>query len=169
MKQLNQYFRALIFFLLVSLNCFAQEKNPIYDIEFHFGHSRRIPYAKVDIKIVRRGDHYKLFLKSSPRDSSGQWNYSKKDTSFVISKEKFDELVKEVESISCTDIVKDAGTMGFDGNSCEIMFGSYGSSITYKIWSPEADTRKRNLNHFLNACNLILKTAGLKPDDILEK
>ena len=140
---------------------FAQ--NEIYDIEFHFEHSRRIPNHFIDVKINRHGNEVTLNVKTKSSQESEKWTKENIDTSFTISTEKFQTLINSVKNISCNDIIKNIGLTGLDGTVCELMFGDYASSITYKIWTPSYDTQKRNLTEFLDCCSLILKTAGLVP------
>lgn len=164
-KTMKMRFIVLLVFLFIDLVGFAQDN--IYDIELHFEHSLRIPNHYVDIKIQRRGDDVNLYVKVRPFKDSGEWAKNKIDSSFSISLDKFKFLIDELTKISCADIVSNSGETGLDGTICEIMFGDFGSSITYKVWAPDYDTNKRKLNDFLNVFKLILKTAGLKPNEIL--
>lgn len=158
--------RILFCIFLLGAGFLSFSQNTIYDIDFYFSHSRRIPNANVEIKIERRGNEVKLSVKSTPAQDDAKWAKFKVDTSFAISMDKFNSLINSVKSISCENIVKEVGSSGLDGTTCEIKFGDYGSSISYEIWSPDYDTKKRNLTDFLNACTLIVETAGLNPKEI---
>ena len=141
---------------------FAQDK--IYDIEFHFEHSRRIPNHTIDVKISRQGDKVTLNVSTKSSKDEEKWTTENRCKTFPISLDQFQVLITSARNISCNDMVKNIGKTGLDGTVCELMFGDYASSITYKIWYPSYNTAERNLTDFLNCCHLILKTAGLQPE-----
>ena len=154
---------SVLFFLLTNSSGFAQG-GEVYDVEFHFEHSMRIPYHSVDVKINRHGQVVTVTVKVQPGSDEEQWAKGKIDTTFVISQEKFQQVINSVKKIAVSDIIKNIGYLGFDGSTGEIMFGDYGNSITYKTFTPESETEKRGLTDFMNACEEIIKAGGLKPD-----
>jgi hypothetical protein len=158
----------ILTFLILSSTITAQE---IFDIHFNFEHSLRLENYFVNIKAQRRGQDYSINLvtKDLIQNESGNDEEYKttKDTTFEISKEVFQSLIGAVIKISCTDMAANMGNAGLDGTTCEIYYGDWASSISYKIWSPTNETKERKLTEFLGACNLILRTAGLKPNKIL--
>lgn len=136
----------------------------IYEIALHYSHSLRITDHYVDVDISRQGDEYNLHVKTKALGDNEELNKKKMDTTFAISKEQFLSIIESIKKISCVDIAKDVETdrNGMDGNTCEIMYGSFDSSIAYKICTPDYDTSKRGLIEFYNCCLLIAKTAKLK-------
>ena len=144
------------------MTSFAQDE--IYDISFHYSHSLRIPNHYVDVEITRRGDELQLHVATKALSGSKEWSRENIDTAFVITKEQFASLTTAVRKISCINIAKEIGTFstGEDGNTCEIKFGSFQNSMTYKIWTPDYETTERGLTDFYNCCLLIAKTARLK-------
>ena len=78
---------------------------------------------------------------------------------------EIDKVVAAVKKIDWKVIKDQVGYSGFDGISCEIEFGNYSSSISYKVWYP--DYGPRNLSTFLEACKTILETAKLDADYFL--
>lgn len=153
----------IIIVLLSSLTSFGQDE--IYNISFHYTHSLRIPNHYIDIEVSRRGNELKLHVNTKAVIESKEWSRENIDTTFIITKEQFTSLTAAVRKISCTNIAKEIGTFstGEDGNTCEITYGSFQNSITYKIWSPDYETSDRGLADFYNCCLLIAKTARLKP------
>lgn len=158
-----------VFILLVfSSTSWAQT---IFDVHFNFEHSLRSENYFVHIKAERRGQDYKINLVTKDMFQNKNGNKVRhkttKDTTFKISKETFDSLVDACKGISCSDVLADTGKSGLDGTTCEIYFGDWASSVSYKVWAPDNMTEKRHLTSFLNACKLILTASGLRPDKIL--
>lgn len=151
----------IIIYLFASLGAFSQKD--VSNIEFTYTNERRSENRKTAIKIyrVKKSPQYQLslVLKDVSKNT--------KDTTFNITKQKFEEVVKAVNDISCVNIMSDIGNDGMDGTSSEIKFGNFGSFITYHIWLPVQQTKERNLESYLNACKLILVIAGLNPEVIL--
>ena len=140
----------------------------IYQVKFDFYHSLRIPNHHVSVELQRYGDSIAVHVKSKPmKDQESKWDNTKVDTTFELTKSEFDKIVAVVAKINCSDIVSGLDFTGHDGTSCEITYGSYAAGISYKVWSPDYDTKKRNLEEYLEACKLILVTANLDPKEIL--
>ena len=158
----------LIFILIVSTGViFGQQKNDkITYIKFAFWHSLRIPNHTVSIEIIKRQSEFIVKVKSTPMNDDIKWKYSKVDTSFYINKNKFIELSKKTSELNKINLNK-AIVRGIDGTECTIEFGNYGNTISYKFWSPNYDTEKRELVHFLNFCKILIETGELKPKEIL--
>lgn len=151
------------FCLIATLQISAQQ-NDIYFVKFEFNHSLRIDNYHVLVELQRRGNDITVHVVTEPMEG---YDGTKRNYQFELSKAEFDEVCAGVKQIDCKDIVNDLGTLGLDGTICEIEYGSYATAISYKVWSPDLDTRKRNLTPFLNACKLILETGKLKPKEIL--
>jgi len=95
-----------------------------------------------------------------------KWKYSKIDTSFYIGKNKFIELSKKTFELNKINLNK-AIVIGKDGTECSIEFGDYMNTISYKFYTPNSNTENRTLTQFLNFCKILIKTGGLKPEEIL--
>jgi hypothetical protein len=165
MKIYKMFLKLLFFTAFIPL--FGQ-KNDIYSVKFNFFHSKRIPDNHVSVEFERSGDKIQVSIKSIPKDSvSLEWKKSKRKNSFELSLIEFNKVVAAIKKINCSDIVNNLGNSGFDGTDCEIVMGGLRSSISYNVWSPNYDTKERNLQSFLEACKLILLTAKLDPNKIL--
>lgn len=159
----------LLFIGLISLatHSFGQEQD-IHQIEFKFQHSLRIPHNSVLIKMARLSDGTTVNVTSNPMNiESERWIETKLDDSFELPNSEFDEVVEAIQSIEYTDIKSNQDYVGKDGTTCEILFENNGTITSYKIWSPNYNTKERNLKAYLDACKLILKKAKLKPKKIL--
>ena len=84
----------------------------------------------------------------------------------VIDKNKFNELSNRTSDLNNINLNK-ALINGKDGTECIIEFGTYGSTVSYKFWSPNYDTEERELTYFLDFCKVLIEIGGLQPKDIL--
>jgi hypothetical protein len=157
----------LMLFTGLTANTYGQEHG-VYQVKFEFYHSLRIPNHHVSVEFQRYGESISVHVKSEPmKDQDSKWNDTKLDTTFELTKSDFDKIVEVVAKINCSDIVSGLDFTGLDGTTCEITYGSYAAGVSYKVWSPDYDTKKRNLEEYLEACKLILVTANLDPKEIL--
>lgn len=154
---------------MISSICFAKQINDkIEYIAFKFDHSRRIPNKNVTIEIIKRQSEIVVKVKSTPMNSDKQWEKTKIDTTFTIDKKKFIELANDMLILNKIDLNK-ALTGGLDGTECTIEFGQYKSTVAYKFWSPDYDTKQRGLSDFLSLCKKLIEVGGLNPKEILYK
>jgi hypothetical protein len=152
---------------MISNFSFAQQINDkIEYIGFKNEHSRRILNQKVTIELIKRQFETVVKVKSNPMNNDKQWEKTKIDTTFTIETKLFIELANEVLILNKTDLNK-ALTGGLDGTECEIEFGQFGSTLTYKFWTPDYDTEQRGLTDFLKLCKKLIDIGGLNPVDIL--
>jgi hypothetical protein len=157
-----------ILFLITIFGSSYGQNTEIYTIKFNFHHSRRIPDNYVSVNLERYGDSIHVSVKSIPMDTvSLKWKETKQEYSFGLALTEFEKVVSSVKMINCMDIANGLGFIGFDGTVCEIEIGGIGTSITFKVWSPDYETKERNLQPFLEACKLILVTGKLDPKKIL--
>lgn len=160
-----------IFLLLILLTSYALETfgqdHGIYNVKFNFSHSRRIPNHHVSADFQRYGDSISVHVISEPMSNqSDKWNKTKVDSTFVLDKTEFDKIVKAVQKINCVDITAGLDFTGRDGTVCEIFYGGISTGISYTVWAPDYDTKKRNLEDYMEACKFILVTVKLDPKEI---
>ena len=158
----------LIFSLtMASRTCFAQQSNDKIDyIAFRFEHSLRIPYNRVIIEMINGQSEIEVKVHSVPMNNDKQWDNTKIDKSFKIDTKLFTDLANEVFALNKIDLKK-AMTGGLDGTECSIEFGTFGSTVTYKFWSPDVETKNRDLTDFIRICKKMIEIGGLNPKDIL--
>jgi hypothetical protein len=160
----------MLSFLLLTLTsviCFAQQTNDKIDyLAFNFSHSLRIPNHIVSVEIIKRQMEVMVQVKSTPMNDDKGWKSTIVDTSFTIDKTKFIELANKVVGFNKIDLTK-AMAGGLDGTECTIEFGTFGSTVAYKFWSPDYDTNKRDLSDFLSLCKTLIETGGFEPKEIL--
>jgi hypothetical protein len=158
---------SILILIMISGFCFSQQINDNIDyIAFKFEHSRRIPYNQVTIEINKRESETEVKVHSIPMNNDKQWENTKIDKSFKIDTKLFTELANEVMVLNKIDLKK-ALTGGLDGTECSIEFGTFGSTVTYKFFSPDVETENRDLIDFLNICKKIIEIGGFNPKDIL--
>ena len=159
---------SLLLMLLTSLTIetYGQDHG-IYYVKFDFYHSRRIPNNHVSVEFQRFGDSISVHLISEPMNNqSEEWNETKQDSTFELEKYEFDKIVEVVQKINCTDIAAGLDFTGLDGTTCKISYGGISTGISYKVWTPDYDTKKRNLEDYMSACKLILVTVKIEPKEI---
>ena len=152
-------------FALTSLTMCKNDTDKVEYIKFELRHSLRIPNNKVQIEITKKNSEYFLHLRSVPAFVT-IWEKTRIDTTFIIDNTTFKKVSREVIKLTKCDFSK-SEVMGLDGYSCKIKIGFEGQEKTYDIWTPNYDTKERGLTDYLKACILIIKTAGLKTEEIL--
>jgi hypothetical protein len=138
----------------------------IKHITFENQQSLRIPNNIVRIDIEKKNDN-KVYMHviSKPSENDAKWNKTKIDTTYELDTIIFKQILREVLKITKIDVVK-AITIGNDGALCTLGFGCFENDISFRFWCPDYETKERGLNDFINACNIIIKTAKLKPKDV---
>ena len=163
-----------IFWLIILLTSFTIETlgqdHGIYHIKLDFHHSRRISNNHVSVDFQRYGDSISVHVISEPmKNYDEKWNKTKINSTFELKKNVFDQLVVAVKKINCSDIVAGLDYSGFDGTICEISYGGISAEISYKVWTPEYETKERNLGYYMEVCKLILLTVKLEPKEIFSE
>ena len=159
-------FVILILTMISSIGMAQQSNEKIDYIAFRFEHSRRIPYKKVSIELIKRQTETVVKVYLVPGNNEKQWKASKLDTTFTIKKSLFTEISNEVSALNKIDLTR-AFIGGKDGTECVIEFGTFGSTIAYKFWSPDYETAQRGLSDFLSLCKRMIVVGGLNPKEIL--
>ena len=169
MKAVRKQFYKLVVLLVVvgmgALNCSAQ--NDVTHVTFKFWRSLRISDYHIEVSLLKIRDSISATVIREPmpnHDRKGIQPASKEV--FTITEEEFNQAVLAVSKIKSSSVSNEFGYSGYDGTTCSLEFGTYASSITYKVWSPDMETGKRNLKPFLDACNLIIRTGKLKPSSV---
>ena len=164
---MTKYFLLIIVLTSFTVETFGQDHG-IYHVKFDFYHSRRIPNHHVSVDFQRYGDSISVHIISEPMGNQGeQWNKTKIDSTFELKKSEFDKVVETVQKINCSNIAAGLDYYGLDGTTCEISFGGISTEISYRVWTPDSDTKKRNIDDFMEACKMILMTVKLDPKEIL--
>lgn len=137
-------------------------------IHFNFQHSMRIPYQEVNISISPKVETASVRVQCDPMHYDGKkWTPAPIDTNYIIDIAVYEAISQTIETINFPTIAKSFNTLGHDGNTCTIEYGSWQNTLKLSIWSPEFDTENRGLSTFLEACESILKVANLDPKEIL--
>lgn len=153
----------------MSVFCFSQEEQKkIAWIHLEIFQSNRIVgHLEVEISYYEGTDRPLLTIREGS-DMNGKRVKSNIDRE--ISTKKYNRIVKEIHKISLSAILSDFGedAVVLDGVSAYLSFGKgWGSSdsINLRFLSPNDETEERGLLHYYEACRLIIKAAGLNPDD----
>ena len=159
---------SFLFILLTSLtmSTYGQDQS-IYHIKFDYYHSMRIPNHHVSVEFQRFGDSISVHVVSEPMKGQDiKWGETKIDSTYNLDKSEFDKIVAAVKQVNCSNIIDGLDFTGIDGSTCGLSFGGISTGISYKVWTPDYDTEKRNLNEFMYACKLILRIVKLDPKEI---
>jgi hypothetical protein len=162
---------SLIFISLLSLTAaFSQE---VRIIELEYSTAVRPDNARVKVHISRdthtsysvRVESVSTWLEINPNSLKPETKPTEKR--IAITEGQFQALVTSLQKIRPTDIIGGPHPSLLDGASCSIYYGANGTGITYHVNTPDYETDERNLNKFLDAYKLILRTAELDPEKIL--
>lgn len=148
---------------LLSVNARSQEIN---FINLVYSSAIKPINTTVNISIHHTPNNtYKLKVKSLSlqKEESGK----SIDRELIITKSKYNELVKAVQKIKQSEIITGLYTSVLDGEACTISYGTMGSSISFQVSNPTHNTDKRKLTAFLKAYKLILRIANLESNIIL--
>lgn len=144
----------------------STNQNQINFVNFEFTHSRRIPNHKVSIRIIKRINETEVIVHSDPMNNDPKWLKTKINKRFKIKTNVYNKLSKNL--LILTKINFDKATCnGKDGTTCSIEIGKLGASKTYTIWSPNYDTKNRELVEYLKLCKQIIIIGKLDPKIIL--
>jgi len=156
----------IVFFVLITLNTCKVKNNSVDYIKLEIDQSRRFVNNKVSIEITKEKFNYLIHIKSLPMFRKQEWEKTRIDTTFFIENKDLKQLSEEVVKLIKCDFSK-SEVVGLDGASYSIKFRFEGKEKEYNIWSPNCDTEKRGLTHYLKVCELIVETVGLKTKEIL--
>ncbi|SIT88551.1 hypothetical protein [Pontibacter indicus] len=162
---------SIIFISVLTLSAvFGQE---VRFINLEYSSAARLDNARVKVHISRDPDNAysvrveSLSLRSAINPSTLKPENKPKEQKITITEEQFRNLVTSLDRIKPIDIINGPHPIFLDGSSCYISYGANGTGVTYYVKTPNHDTGKRNLNDFLDAYKLILRTADLDPEKIL--
>lgn len=158
---------AVIFFSYQKKDSNIPQK--IDEIEFSYINSRRIPFSEVKIKIAKMPNNNSaiVFVQSRSASNDPQWDYSKIEKSTIIDMVTFKKFANAASSLDKINIEK-AYVEGKDGSTWQIQFGSKGKNKSYNFWSPNYNTKERELTTFVNLSEQIIETSKLKKEEILK-
>lgn len=162
--------------LICSLSCqkieqkiVAKTEQRIDNIAFSFHHSRRVPFATVDVKISRNATNEAwINVDCKPMYNNRKWDYSNIDTSFNINPQTFDSIALMTDWLKKINLDSAYVNGARDGYTCSIKFGAKGKNTSYSFWTPGYETTTRGLTEFTTLCEEIIKVAGLNKYDILD-
>lgn len=157
----------LILLLSFGICGFSQSETSIGYIGFEFSHSLRIGYnVSLEISVV---DHDGIPILVISKDSYLKDDRLREDKIIRLFQKEYDRIIEEVEKINAVDTYKNLNFQGWDGTTTKLVIAgemwSLDNEISLSFWSPDVATDERGLGHYYEACRLIIKAAGLDPDD----
>lgn len=153
----------ILIFLFISTITFCQIK--IGYIEFHFSHSLRISNnTALIIAIENTGKRPQLRIL---KDSYIGEEKLEEDHSVYLFKKEYERIIEEIQKINIGGMLNEPNAIILDGTSTRLILSDSGwnDHIEFNFGTPNADTEKRGLTNYYEACRLIIKAAGLNPDD----
>jgi len=159
---------------LISIKTFTQVRGKETKLDKKTGiislnikHSKRIPFNKIKIKInAFKKDSITVKVISKPSSDAKKWEYSKRDTLFVIDKKQFDKIAENVLNIKANDIYTTLTYMYMDGYSTEMIYSGLGNEIVYRVKSPAEKDKNGYIPYYRESCIQILKLAGFNDKEI---
>ena len=153
--------------MTIPLHSFSQFEN--LELTLEVLHPVKYDYFKFDMKYYPRTDHYAIAVKN--KSGSGDNKYIR-DTTYIIGKNKFNEIAKAAASISSVNILQnvDFANLYVRTDPVEYILTVkyvFGDGVTYRIFAPFSETKKRNLTTFLHVCKELVLTTGLSVRKVL--
>lgn len=148
------------FLLVLGLKGFGQENIKSIDfIEFHMTYAK-MRGRTLDIKMSKSDDNVSVHV-------NDMWNDI--DTSFHIILKDYNDCLNSVMKINANELNQALNYDGFDGCTFTIEYGGIFNRISFKIWEPMSDTKKRKLSKYLIACKQILSSVNLLETEYFQK
>lgn len=160
--------RTLIFIVLglLSVQSFAQTK--IERISFKSRNVIKTPIVETSILIESSGIEVKVNVLSNEIYTDSTMNKTVIDTVYIIKYQAFDKLSDAVLSLPSSAFMANISFKGLGGCQTEIEFGNEFNSITYNVWSPNVETKKRELEPYIAVCKQVVKAGRLNYKDIIQ-
>lgn len=173
-KHKTKYSNGILIYFLMHIIIYGcgndqnkiKNQNQINFVNFEFTHSMRIPNHKVSIRIIKRINETEVIVHSDPMNNDPKWLKTKIYKRFKIKPNTYNKLSKNLLILNNINIDK-AACDGKDGTTCSIEIGKLGASKTYNIWSPDHETKNRELVEYLKLCKQIIIIGRLDPKVIL--
>jgi len=140
--------------------------HPITLVSFKLQHAMRIPNNEVLIFVSLTDTIAEVHVKSKPMLQDAEWAKTALDTSYKLTISEFVQIKNSVLRVAPVDFEK-AFVSARNGTYCSITFGNTGNMVTHEYWSPHVKTKERDLERFIEACKLLIRTARLKEKDVL--
>ena len=157
-----------IFFLIFFNTAFAQFD--YLEINLEVRPTISLSKNQILIKLFKKDSTFLLKIESNPRSSEKKYLKTKKDTTYIISKNKFNEIAELAINLSSSKILHGMtpyNPMIFnDGMGIDLEIKVFQSKIKYSIICPNNQIKERNLEPFIYVCNKIILLAKLSPKDI---
>ncbi|MGY6649705.1 hypothetical protein [Wenyingzhuangia sp. IMCC45574] len=149
----------ILFFTLFTHNAFSQIDELSF-IKLEVSQSLKIVDNKVLITINNRFKDVEVKVYSTDRkEDLKEFDRKYLDTTFNIKISTYKELFKKVKKIDLNEFVQYSNSLGLDGYTCRLEFGSGMNSIRLKSFMPSSDTDKRGLGVYFELCKEIAALA----------
>lgn len=160
--------RTLIFIVLglISLQSFAQTK--IERISFKSRNVIKTPIVETSILVENSGVEVKVYVYSKNIFPDTVDNKVVIDTVYTIKYQAFDKLSDAVLSLPSSAFMSNITFKGLGGCQTEIEFGNEFNSIAYNVWSPNVETKQRELDPYIAVCKQVVKAGKLNYKDIIQ-
>jgi len=157
-------------FLIIILTLQGYSQFKYLEFKLDISASFLLSSSHVVIELTNDSMGYKLKVKSTPWSTEAKYSKNKIDTIYLVSKEEVNKIGELLNEMSSEQIFKGINVNDImivnEGRMCKLEYGSYLDKITFSIWSPDCDTKERNIELFYQACKEILKLGKLNPKKI---
>lgn len=164
------YRKLKLFLLFIGLcfSIFGQVK--ISKIEFKSLNVYTLPQIETLIRIESNEIETKILVQQNSimPDSINSLNKTLLiDTIYITKTQNFEKLTSSVIAITSTNLLSNLSYEGLQGCQTQIEYGNDFNSIIYKVWSPDKDTKARELDTYVALCKQITKLGKLNYKDII--
>lgn len=131
-------------------------------IKINYQHSRRNPYNKIEIELLKIGEVYQINIKTMQMEGKIGYEYSNTENRIVIDETEFNDLYQKLLNLNFKEIIKNNDyVIGGDGVKIQIVIGNYLNNVSLNIWSPDFDSEKRKTSSINEILIDIFKLVGL--------
>lgn len=159
--------------LLSLLVCPGCKRTPRHEdipknatISLQIRHALRIPHNTIIVQVEYVNGQCLLQADTKPMEGELSSNqYPPFHNVKTLSKKWYEEFSGLLSSLHWNNLrKKEADIVGLDGSTWALTCKQDQTENTVTIWSPDYETKKRNLQDFQEVCEFLLKTADIDPN-----
>ena len=125
---------------------------------------------KVEIHINTTENQSIVSIRSYSIDDKSDSSFVSVDTCFIVSEASLNKLGAMLIELSSTKIYGEMdlseSIVLYDGYRVDLFYGNGQGEIMFSIWSPNYETKERNLTKFYDICKEVLKLTHLKQKEV---
>jgi hypothetical protein len=156
----------ILFFGLFTFQTFAQSK--IERISFKSRNVIHSPIIETFIMVENSGVEVKVNVVSKEIHADSINNRTTIDTTYIVKYQVFGKLSDAVLALPSSALMTNISFKGLGGCQTSVEFGNEFNSITYNVWSPNVETKQRQLDPYIAVAKLLIKAGKLNYKDLIQ-